>query len=423
MKGPKGRDRILTTGVALDGDPLLVIDRARGAFVWDEAGRRYIDALSGCWCVPIGYGRPEVAARVAAQLRKLSYAPLDWRAHRPAYDLADALTEKAPDGLERVFFCSGGSEGMATALKLARLHGSKRHGEACTAILYRRGSYHGATLGTTSVTGLPELRSGLGPLLPDTVQVETPDCAQCPFGSSPERCGLECAGAVEEAIAALGPGRVAAMVAEPVAATGRVQVPPKGYWPRVAAALRAAGALLILDEVLTGLGRTGRWFAAEHWGLRPDVLVVGKGLSGGFAPLGAVLMSGEVAELFRDEPFGHGFTFAGHPAACAAALATLEVLGGVLGQVEAQGMRLREMLQRRAGAYGEVSGLGLLASLSADLDAERRKTLRALTLEEGLLCGIESDALQFAPPLTVTQSQVAGLTGAAGRALARLAKL
>ena len=401
----------------------MVIDRARGAFVWDEAGKRYIDGLSGCWCVPLGYGRPEVASRVAAQLRKLSYTPLDWRSHRPALRLAEALIARAPRGMERVFFCSGGSEGMATALKLARLHGRRTKGKACTAILYRRGSYHGATMGCTSVTGIPELRDGLGPLIPDTVEVETPDCSLCPYSAQPQTCGLECAGAVEDAIAALGPGRVAAMVAEPVCAVGRVQVPPKGYWQRVSAALRAAGALLILDEVLTGLGRTGRWFAAEHWGIEPDLIVVGKGLSGGFAPLGAVLMSKPVAELFRAEPFGHGFTFAGHPAACAAALATLEVLAGAVGQVEAQGMRLRSALERRAGGYGEVSGIGLLASVALDLDGERKNRLRELTLKEGLICGIERDAMQFAPALTVSQSQISGICGAAGRALSALAKL
>ncbi|MBI2362448.1 MAG: aspartate aminotransferase family protein, partial [Elusimicrobia bacterium] len=364
----------------------------------------------------------EAVGRVAAQLRKLSYTPLDWRAHRPAFELADALVERAPKGLERVFFCSGGSEGVATALKLARLAGRARDGDSRTVFMYRRGSYHGATLGATSVTGFEELRRGLGPLLPDTVEVEPPDCADCPFGASPERCGLECAGAVEEAIARLGPGRLAALVAEPVAAAGRVQVPPAGYWPRVAAALRGAGALLILDEVLTGLGRTGRWFAAEHWGVQPDILVVGKGLSGGFAPLGAVLMTREVSELFRAEPFAHGFTFGGHPASCAAALATLKVLDGLIGSVEAQGVRLRELLERRAGAHGAVAGIGLLASLSLELSPERRRRLRELTLEEGVLCGIEADALQFAPPLSVTQSQLAGLCGAVGRALSRLAK-
>ncbi|MBI5594638.1 MAG: aspartate aminotransferase family protein [Elusimicrobia bacterium] len=337
MSEARGRDRLLTTGAALDAGPLLVIDRARGAFVWDEAGRRYIDALSGCWCVPVGYGRPEVVGRLAAQLRRVSYTPLDWRSHRPALELADALVEKAPKGLERVFFCSGGSEGVATALKLARLSGRSRTGDSRTVFMYRRGSYHGATLGATSVTGFEELRRGLGPLLPDTLEVEPPDCASCPFGASPERCGLQCAGAVEEAIKRLGPGRLAAMVAEPVAAAGRVQVPPAGYWPRVAAALRGAGALLILDEVLTGLGRTGRWFAAEHWGIQPDILVVGKGLAGGVAPLGAVLMTRQVSELFRSEPFAHGFTFGGHPASCAAALATLQLLGGLIGSVEARG--------------------------------------------------------------------------------------
>lgn len=408
------RDRLLTTGASLGGAELLVMSRAQGVFVWDAAGRRYLDGLSGYWCAPLGYGRRDVVARVAAQLRLLSYAPLDWRAHPPALALAEALLSRAPRNLSRAYFCSGGSEGVEAALKIARLYACERGEPERTVVVSRRGSYHGAAYGATSVSGFPELKRGVGALLPDVAQVDPPDCARCPFGLKAGSCALECAGAVEEAFTRLG-GRAAAFIAEPVCAAGRVQVPPEGYWPRVAAAVRAAGALLILDEVLTGLGRTGTWFAAAHWGLEPDLLVLGKGLSGGYAPLGAVLVSETVAEAFRRRPLEHGYTFQGHPAACAAGLATLEGLEAVLPAAEGNGRVLRRELERRGAK--PVSGLGLLVSVALGLDDAARGRLRRRLLEEGLLCGVEADALQLAPALTASPRQLKDIAAAAARAL------
>lgn len=390
------RDRLLTTGAAWGGEDLLVLARAQGVFVWDAAGRRYLDGLSGYWCCPLGYGRRDVAARVAAQLRLLSYAPLDWRAHPPALELAEALLARAPKGLARAYFCSGGSEAVDTALKLARLFAFERGEARRTVILHRRGSYHGAAYGATSVSGFPALKRGVGPLVPDVVEVG---------GSAAD---------VEAALSRLG-GRVAAFIAEPVCAAGRVLLPPEGYWPRVARAVREAGALLVLDEVLTGLGRTGTWFAAEHWGLEPDLMVLGKGLSGGCAPLGAVLVSERVAETFRDRSFDHGYTFQGHPAACAAALATLEGLAAVLPAAAEGGRLLRAELERRSGR--PVAGLGLLVSVALDAGEAGRAALRRRTLEEGLLCGVEADALQLAPALTASPRQLKDIAAAAARAL------
>lgn len=394
-------DALLTTGAALDGDALLVLERARGTGVWDAAGRRYTDALSGYWCAPLGYGPPAPVRAAAAQLRRLSYAPLDWRAHRPALALAEALRARGPRGTARVFFCSGGSEGVDTALKLARLFAHRRGERRRTVLLARRGSYHGATLGATAVSGFPELGAGVGPLVGDTAFVDAPDDA----------------GAVEAALARH-EGRVAAFIAEPVQAAGRVRVPCAGYWPRVAAAVRRAGALLILDEVLTGVGRTGTFLAAERFGIEPDLLVLGKGLAGGVVPLGAVLVSGRVAECLRARPFDHGYTFQGHPAACAAALAVLEGVDAVLPAVARKGAVLRAALERACGRHGRVEGLGLLYSVGLELGGERRRRVRARTLESGLLCGVESDALQFAPALTMPERTLRAVAAAAGRALA-----
>lgn len=381
--------RILATGVtphrlAEDGGP-LVLDRAEGAWVWDAAGRRYLDSVSGYFTASVGYGRASVAAAVAEQLKRLSYAPLDWRAHGPALELAERLLALAP-GMERVFFCSGGSEAVDTALKLARLT-HRREGRPRAEILYRPGSYHGASLGATSVTGLPELRAPFEPLLGGVRAVERPDDP-----------------------AAL--GEAAALIAEPVPAANRARVPKPGFWPAVRRAVDAAGALWIADEVLTGIGRTGRWLALEHWDCRADLVVLGKGLSGGYAPLGAVLVGPRVAAALEEEPFDHGYTFGGHPGSCAAALEVLRLIEaeGLLAAAERQGAVLLRGLKALAGriaSAGPVEGLGLLASLGLPLEGPARSRLERVLLRRGLIAYVSEEGVTLAPPLNIAGPELA----------------
>ena len=289
-------------------------------------------------------------------------------------------------GMERVFFCSGGSEAVDTALKLARLT-QRREGKSRTELLYRPGSYHGATLGATSVTGLDELRAPYAPLLGGVRAVERP-----------------------EDPAAF--GQAAAFIAEPVSAANRVRVPEPAFWPAVRRAADAAGALWIADEVLTGIGRTGRWLALEHWGCRADIVTVGKGLSGGYAPLAAVLVGPRVAAALEDEALDHGFTFGGHPASCAAALEVLRIIDaeGLVAAAELRGaalLRGLKALARRVPAAGPVEGLGLLASLGLRLDGAARPRLERALLRRGLIAYVSEEGVTLAPPLNVSDAELA----------------
>ncbi len=379
---------LLATGVTprhleLEGGP-LVIARAEGVYVEDEGGRRFLDAFAGYWTASIGYGRKRVADAVGAQLAKMNYTPLDWRAHRPALELAETLLARTP-GMRRVFLCSGGSEAVDTALKLARVWGARQKPGRET-ILFRRGSYHGATLGAASVTGFQSLRSPFAPLLGGTREIA---------GSlSPD-----------EALGAL------AMIAEPICAATDVRMPEETYWPGVSATLDSVGALLIADEVLTGVGRTGRWLASEHYGLTPDFVVLAKGLSGGYAPMGAVLISDRVAEVFEEEPIEHGYTFGGHPAGCTASLETLKIIDeeNLIAQAEIQGAKIRaglETIASRVEGFGPVSGVGLLYSLGHAVSGEDRQALRGALLSAGIIAYVEEGAIGIAPALSITDSEV-----------------
>ncbi|HAH05126.1 MAG TPA: aspartate aminotransferase family protein [Elusimicrobia bacterium] len=390
-----------------EGGPLVLV-KGRRPYVWDEQGRRYIDGLSGQFAVSIGYGRTAVVRAVARQLRQLTYAPLDWRAHPPAIELADKLLALAP-GMKKVFFCSGGSEAVDTAIKLARLAGSRSSANKKT-ILYRQGSCHGATLGATSVTGLADLREPFGPLLGGVHQVCQPDCRRCPLNLAYPECNAACAHEIEEAILGEGPDKVAALIAEPIAVGTRVVAPPPEYWPAVRELCDRHRVLWIADEVLTGIGRTGRWLACEHWNVQPDLIVLAKGLSGGFAPLGAVLIGEKVAAALEDVLFQHGYTFGGHPAACAAALEVLRMIESdkLLERAQASGRVLGAELAKAAQAapFASVQGFGMLWSVLADLQNGRREALAKRLREKGLLCMVEEDGLTLAPPLICKEADV-----------------
>lgn len=393
---PDIRRGLLPTGVTpghldLEGGPLL-IERANGVFVVDAAGKEYLDGFAGYLTSSVGYGRARVAEAVAAQLTKMNYAPLDWRAHRPALELVEALLARTPS-MARVFLCSGGSEAVDTALKLAMLWGARQTPRRRT-IAFRAGSYHGATLGATAVTGFPTLRTPFEPLLPAAREAGE-------------------ALSVDSVLRALDAGDDPglALIAEPVSASARVEIPPAAYWRRVGAGLKERGALLISDEVLTGVGRSGAWLAGPGFGLEPDIIVLAKGLSGGYAPLGAVLVSARVAEMLEDEAFEHGFTFGGHPAGCTAALETLKILDEeeLCANASRQGERLRAGLERVAGGFdgfGPVEGFGLLYSVGTAVEGDGKTALRSAFLENGLIAHVEEGSISFGPALSVSEGEI-----------------
>jgi taurine-pyruvate aminotransferase len=416
----------------------LWIERAEGCYVWDHEGRRYLDAMAGLWCVNVGYGRKAIADAVYEQMQKLAFYPLT-QSHGPAAALAEQLTGKLPAGLIRVFFTNSGSEAVETALKMARQCARRlRPGQPRYKIIARHRAYHGLTMGALSATGQPLRKQRFEPLVPGFVHVAPPDRFRCGFCAGAESCTLACADEFERAIRFEGPETVAAIIVEPVIGGGGIFPSPAGYLERLREICDRFGVLLIFDEVITGFGRTGKLFALEHSGVTPDILVLAKGITSGYLPLGATVAHQRVFEAFlsADDPtakFTHLSTFGGHPASCVAALANLDILCGE---------RLWEN-SARTGAYlleqlrgiddrriGEVRGVGLLIGMELVNgkeplpDAEMAAILKKIR-ERGVIAGRNSDTvagygnvLALSPPLILDTAQADEIVSAIRTTLA-----
>jgi adenosylmethionine-8-amino-7-oxononanoate aminotransferase len=347
-----------------------MITGGEGAYLYDDEGRRLLDAGNHLGCGMIGHGRDEIAQRIAAQVGRLEFAALDsGMSHDGIVALAERMSPLVPLDDPVFSFTSSGSEANDLAFKLARAYHHRRGEPGRNKILFRDGSYHGSTIAAMSATGAPAFRTEFGPAAPQFAQVPQPSPSRCGYCDRAEGCTLACADALEEAIAREGAGTIAAIVAEPVAILQAVKVPHDDYWPRVQAICAEHGILLIVDEVVTGFGRTGRLFGCDHWGVRPDIMTVAKGLTSGYAPMGATIVARHVEDAFAGRPLLHLNTYAGHPVACEAALATLDVLE-------------RERLPERAA---ELEG-----ALGAGLEAVREVTDRVLRITAiGLLSSVE----------------------------------
>jgi adenosylmethionine-8-amino-7-oxononanoate aminotransferase len=423
------------------------VARGRGCELWDDSGRRYLDGSAGAIVVGIGHGVAEVADAIAAQAREVAYAhgTMFTSAGLEAY--ADELAAVVPVDGARVYPVSGGSEAVETALKMARAYhlacGEDRH-----VILARRGSYHGNTRGALDASGRESLRRPYLPWLGQARHTLAAYEYRCPFPAThPRGCGQRYADALERLIVEQGAGRVAAFVAEPVAGAALgACVPPDGYWPAVAEVCHRHGVLLVADEVMTGFGRTGRWFACAHWDLRPDILVAAKGAASGYWPLGLAVASGAVHDTIAAAGFTHGLTFSHHVVGAAAGRAVLRVLRerNLVDAAAVKGGRLLAALRARLGghpAVGDVRGLGLLAGIELVADrATRAPYPRAARVTErvtaaardlGLLVypstgcadGTDGDVILLGPPLVVSDAEVEEIAelcaAAVGRALDR----
>ena len=348
----------------------IPVARAEGAWLHLADGRRILDAAGGAIVANIGHGRREVAEAVARTLEATSYLVPPF-ATDERIELAERVVDRwLPRGLTRVTFTSGGSEAMDAALRLARQHHVAAGRPERWKMIGRDLSYHGTTLGTLSVGGHEKRRKGFEPLLIDWPKAPACYCLRCPLGLSLPSCAVACVDAIEALIEREGPETVAAVVAEPVGgSTAGALVPPDTYWPRLAEICRRRGVLLIADEVMTGFGRTGRNFAVDHWNVVPDILVGGKGLAGGYAPMGGVYATDDVLAPIaaKGEEFMF-YTYAAHPASCAAALAVLTILEreNLVARAAEQGRRLLDRLRAALADHphvAEVRGLGLLLAV------------------------------------------------------------
>jgi adenosylmethionine-8-amino-7-oxononanoate aminotransferase len=404
--------------MAVVRDDELVLVRGEGVHVWDDAGNRYLDGSASLWYCNVGHGRAEIADAVAEQLRTLeTYSIFGDVANPPALELAAKLASVAPMDDARIFFTTGGGDAIDTAAKFARLYWQTVGETGRTHIIGRTNGYHGTMAFGTSIGGMPAVRQGWGPLVPETSQVPH-DSAQ----------------ALRDEIDRLGPERVAAFFCEPVLGAGGVFPPAPGYIEEVAAICAETGVLFVVDAVITGFGRLGGWFGCERFGVRPDMITFAKGVTSGYQPLGGVVISGRVAEPFWSEPdrimVRHGQTYAGHAAACAAGLANLAIMEreGLL----SRGADLEDEL------YGVLAplvdhplvaevrgGVGLMAAVQltddALSDSHASTNLYKAVRANGVLTRGHALGLAISPPLTITSDQLNEIAGAVRAGLDQLA--
>jgi len=420
------------------GVPVFV--KGEGVYLWDDQGRRYIDGLSSLWNVHVGHGRKEIVRAVTEQMHKLAFAPtLIGPTAEPTIELAAKLTEMAPEGLSRVMFTSGGSEANESMIRLVRCYWKAQGEPQRTRFVTLNQAYHGSSSGAAMLTGIPIFNQQMEPGLPGVVHIVRPHCYRCELGKTYPACQLACADELEQVVLREGPETIGAFVVEPIQGVGGVIVPPAEWLTRVRAICSKHGILMVCDEVIMGFGRTGSMFACSSMGVTPDILILAKGITSGYLPLGAMLFQEDIFQTLLkggDSAFNHGYTYTGHPAACAAALANLEIIEReeLVERARGMGGYLLAGLETLRGIpiVGDVRGRGLVAAVElvrdqetkeqfpADLEVGRRVFAEALA--NGLVtrvCAVHTIAL--CPPLVVTEEQLDEMIGILRRALAKVA--
>jgi len=426
------------------GRDLPVAVRARGSEIWDAQGNRYLDAAGGAIVVGIGHGDQTVVRAMAEQAGRIAFAHGTQFTTEALAAYAAELAPQLPMDGARIYPVSGGSEATETALKLARTYHLARGEDSRRTVIARWGSYHGNTLGALDASGRHPLRRPYEPWLGRAVHVPAAYEYRCPNPAHPNSCGRWHAGELDRAIREAGPETVACFIAEPVAgATLGAAVPPDDYWPAIAEVCRRHGVLLIADEVMTGFGRTGRWFGCEHWGIRPDILVSGKGASSGYWPLGIVACSNEVFDAVSATGFVHGFTYSHSAVGAAVGRAVLARLrdDNLVEASRDKGERLLKGLTEALADdphAGDVRGLGLMIGVELVEDRASKKPFAreakaterviAAARENGLLLypstgcadGTDGDLIMLGPPFVITESELDEAVEKTARAIASL---
>src|ERR1700735_4974469 len=402
-----------------------IITRGEGCYVYDEHGKRYLDGLSALFCVNIGHGRADIAQAGADQAKDLGFYTNWSYAHPKAIELAARIAELAPGDLNRVFFTSGGSEAVESAIKLARQYHKVTGNPQKTKIVAREIAYHGTTLGALAATGISSLKNPFEPVMPGGYHVPNTNTFRMPHGLD----ASQLADTIAQKIEFLGPETVAAVIMEPVQNAGGSFVPPDGYWQRIREICDEYNVLLISDEVICAWGRLGEWFGAQRYDYVPDMITTAKGLTSAYAPVGAVIVSDRVAEPFMHgtESFIHGFTFAGHPICSAVALANLDVIEneGILENVRTNEGAFASMLDslRDIPIVGDVRGVGYFHAIELVKDQETKESfsdeesetllrgfLSAELYRRGLICRADDrgdPVIQLSPPLIAGPEQFA----------------
>ena len=419
-----------------------VMNSAEGIHVYDAEGKQYIDSMAGLWCVNIGYGRDEMADAIAQQVKKLSfYHSFMSSANEPAIELADKLTAMAPGNLNHAFFCNSGSEANDTHVKMVWYYNNLRGKPDKKKIISRQGGYHGVTVAAASLGGLVNLHKGFDVPLERFIHVSQPHA----FWHKPEgMTELEYSGhlaqELEDRINKEGADTIAAFIAEPVMGAAGVIPPPEGYFDAILPILKKHDILFIADEVICGFGRLGKMFGSEYYGFEPDMMTLAKGLTSGYIPMAACLITDEIYDVLKSGsgemgPFAHGFTYTGHPVAAAAALKNLEIIEreNLVHNAATVGEHFQHKLRNAVADHplvGEVRGLGLIAGVELIADKEKKtpfelseKVARKMhnhLLKHGLTCRPILNMLAFSPPLTVTHEDANEMVSRFCHALADL---
>jgi adenosylmethionine-8-amino-7-oxononanoate aminotransferase len=407
------------------------VERGEGVYVYDRSGRRYLDGSGGAVVVSIGHGVPEVREAIISQAGRIAFTHGTHFTSDPAIALADRIVALSPPALSRVYFLSGGSEAVETAVKMARQYQVDRGKPSKYKVISRWTSYHGNTLGALALGGHTGRRKYYQPLIQHTPHISPCYCYRCPFSLKPETCGIECADDLEKAILYEGPDAVSAFMAEPVVgATAGALVPKNGYFQKIREICNRHDVLLIADEVMTGIGRTGRNFALDHWQVVPDMIACAKGLASGYAPVFCVVTNDHIHDTIKqgNGAFVHGHTYSQNPLSCATALAVLDYIAAhdLISRSARMGDYLLESLKTlyRHPIVGDVRGLGLFAGVEFVRDRATREPFDAglkvnalignRAFAKGLVTypggggadGIRGDHSLLAPPFTITESQI-----------------
>lgn len=402
-----------------------VVTGADGNYIFDSEDNRILDGMAGLWCVNVGYGRDELADVACEQMKELAYYNTFFKTTHPAVALlSKRLAELAPANINQVFYGASGSESNDTAIRTVRHFWALQGKPEKHVIISRNDAYHGSTIAATSMGGMSAMHGQLGPMLPGFKHVMAPYAYElADKGETEEAFGLRAARAVEDAIIEAGPENVAAFVGEPIQGAGGVKIPPASYWPEIQRICKKYDVLLMIDEVITGFGRTGEWFACQSMGIEPDTITVAKAITSGYQPLSAVLVGDRMADvLAKGGEYYHGYTYSGHPVCCAVAMANLDIIEreGLIERVrEDTGPYLQQRLKEIVGDHplvGEIRGFGLLAAIEIVKDKVTKERfepaghaaslVRDHSIANGMMMRAVGETMILSPPLTWTRDTI-----------------
>ncbi|MBD9483436.1 aspartate aminotransferase family protein [Pseudomonas sp. PDM14] len=400
-----------------------IVTKADGVYLWDSEGNKILDGMAGLWCVAIGYGREELVEAASKQMRELPfYNTFFQTAHPPVLELAKAIADVTPAGMNHVFFTGSGSEGNDTMLRMVRHYWALKGQPNKKVIISRLNGYHGSTVAGASLGGMTYMHEQGDLPIPGIVHIPQPYWFGEGGDMTPDAFGIWAAEQLEKKILEVGEDNVAAFIAEPIQGAGGVIIPPDTYWPKVREILAKYDILFVADEVICGFGRTGEWFGSDHFGNKPDLMTIAKGMTSGYVPMGGLVVSDKVFQVINaGGDFNHGFTYSGHPVAAAVGVENIRILREekIIERVKAETApylqkRLRELADHPL--VGEVRGVGMLGAIELAKNKQTRERFPSETgvgmicrghcFENGLIMRAVGDTMIIAPPLVISKSEI-----------------